>query len=216
MQVRRHALVIEQTYLRFISSTRLGLLIAACAVASFVAIISLGLERFAVCYTVALFLPLAAAALWKRREFGALSLGSNGWLKAALIGFLPSLVFVSVLCGLVYNLHLSYHAPISRYVSPILDGIPASQNWVVFEIPFVEEVIFRLWLQTRLQQYVGIIGAVVSCMIFVAVHLTVSPWRIAVAVLLTVLRYRSGSLAACIIAHYTYDVGLWAFVAFVH
>lgn len=214
--MRRHPAAIESAYLRFISRTRLGVLIAACAVAFFVIFLSGSLDGFASAYTLALFLPLTAVAVWHRSDFMPLLPGNRSWRRAVLLGVVPAGAFIATLCGLVYALHLSFHAPITHYVAPLVEGFSSSQNWVVFAAPFVEEIIFRLWLQTRLQQYFGIVGAVVTALIFLAIHLTISPWRIILAVILTALRYRYGSLGACIIAHYTYDLGLWAFVSFVH
>lgn len=214
--MRRRAARFEAQYLRFIKSTRTGLTILAGAVALLIFLISFGLENFAIAYTATLFVPLAATALWRRRRFSIILLGGLDCRRVIFLGIVPLGIFLILQCSLIYELHASFHEPITRYVAPVLEGIPASQNWSIFEIPFVEEMIFRLWLQTRLQQYLGILGAVLSAVVFLGLHLTLSPWRIVGAIILTWLRYRYRALGACILAHYTYDVGLWAFVTFVH
>lgn len=216
MAAQRYPRLAEQSYARYIQKTRLGFAVFAGTVAFLVLIAAFGLQKFAVAYTLTLFVPLAAMAVWQRSDFREVLAGELAWDKVVAVGVVPIGVFLILVLALIYELHLSYGTPIHRYIAPMLQGIPRSQDWAVLEAPFVEEVIFRLWFQSRLQQWFGITGAVLAGAIFLAFHLSISPWRLGVAAILTWIRYRTGSLGATLIAHYTYDLGLWGFSSFVH
>lgn len=199
-----------KAYLQFICATRFGFLIGACVAAFAICYTLLGARYFDVVYSCAVFLPLVATFAGRPAYAKEMLKGSSSWSGVAKIGFIPILVLLCVMFSLVYALHISFGTPVTRYVQA-----PISLS-LLFEAPFVEELVFRGWLQTRAQQLLGSAGVTLAAAIFVGFHFSLSPWLLVTTAIFTWIRFRYGSLGACVIAHYTYDLGLWAFASFVH
>ncbi len=85
-----------------------------------------------------------------------------------------------------------------------------------FLAPFVEELVFRCWLQTRLTALVGIYSVPITAVIFAAVHggfafVMVLP----TAVALSVIRYKSKALLPGILLHAMYNMIIYVSLFFV-
>uniref|UniRef100_E6Q4X0 CAAX prenyl protease 2/Lysostaphin resistance protein A-like domain-containing protein n=1 Tax=mine drainage metagenome TaxID=410659 RepID=E6Q4X0_9ZZZZ len=91
---------------------------------------------------------------------------------------------------------VAQHSGVSFGTSPM--GIV-----LILVIPLLEEIFFRLWLQSVLQKYIGIWGAAVACLLFIAAHM--SAWILVIpsAVALTWIRYKHGSLISTLTMHIT-------------
>lgn len=91
---------------------------------------------------------------------------------------------------------VAHHSGVAFGTSPI--GI-----FFIVVIPLLEEILFRLWMQSFLQKYIGVWGAAVTCLLFIAAHM--SAWILVIpsAVALTWIRYKHGSLISTVMMHIT-------------
>ncbi|MHB8480892.1 MAG: CPBP family intramembrane glutamic endopeptidase [Vulcanimicrobiaceae bacterium] len=69
--------------------------------------------------------------------------------------------------------------------------------------PIVEEVFYRVWIQSVLQRHWGIWGAIVTGALFDAEHVATWLWVLPLAITVTWIRYKYGSLLATVVAHMT-------------
>ncbi|MHB8141030.1 MAG: CPBP family intramembrane glutamic endopeptidase [Vulcanimicrobiaceae bacterium] len=223
----------EQYFLDFITSTRLGVVLVGCCVAFILTFVGLAAgdgfllrygfkfpltyqEGGAIAYNIGFGLPLVALVCWKRHEFKRMFFGDLDTRRVLFLGLVPALTLFLLPAGLIISLSYSFHTPLRDYIQKVV-YTPSLLLLAMLPIgPFVEEMIFRVWLQTRLQQYLGgLAGAILTGIVFFGYHLSTDLSLISGVVLFSWLRLRYRSLGTTLIAHYTLDLlvflfGVWA------
>ena len=197
---------LEVQYQAFLAQTKLGYVIIGGIIGLLTTVGIWGPTGFTAGYYLFLVVPIAVVLYRNWSQFMLLVLGNLEPKRVLKIGLLPAGIVYGLYAALVVNLSLSYHNPTSTYVGSLAD--PSNTIAVLLVIPFIEEVIFRLWLQTVLQRWLGIVGAFICAALFVSVHLHWSISLVAISAFLTFLRWRYKSLGTTILAHYVVDITL--------
>ncbi len=212
----------EQTFLDFISSTRLGFVLTVCFVISVVWFTSLGIRvreegGALIAFNVSFGVPLLAFALWKRPQFTRMFYGESDMRKVLLMGLIPALG-LSLFWGiLAVSLSHTFHAPLADYVPDYFVYGPAFPVLLLLQ-PFINTMIYHLWLQTRLQQLLrGFSGALLTAILLCALmflqkqnHVGAHPSFIffiyaSGIALYTWLRWRYKSLGMVLISQYAFS-----------
>ena len=94
---------------------------------------------------------------------------------------------------------------------PCVGFTPTAMDYIgaLILAPITETIFFQGWVQTRLDQYFGGISAVtLTTLLFATLHLELSLALFVLAAALSILRWRTGSLGAVMLAHFLYNVGV--------
>lgn len=210
----------EGAFREFISETHLGIWIGSCALAFVVIlaiagivlpqesahVVSISIIVADLCFGV----PLLYLAFAHRRRFQQIFFGLVSLRRILLLGVALPVSIVLAWLALIESLSRNFHTPIRAYLDPSIHTEVTLLALPMF--PFVEEMVFRAWLQTRLTQFFGILGAIAAGGAFLAIHLSLNESRIVPAVLFTFVRYRYRSLGTSIVMHYVFDIALVAVV----
>lgn len=221
----------EERFIEFVNVTRLDIVVPAIFVAIVVFffvgdathLLPSGLS-IVVTQAIVYFICLWLVIFPHRAHFVELLRGDLNTRGVWIYGLVPIAIMFSIL-GLVAGLLSALtHEPI-RQLAPNLVFHRRDIAGVLFA-PFGEEIVFRVWLQTRLQQGLGRVGelfggarlrawfsaagAFLCGLLFLANHANgFEAWSIyAGAALFTWLRYRHGSLGATLIAHTGWNAAL--------
>ncbi|NNM91873.1 MAG: CPBP family intramembrane metalloprotease [Candidatus Eremiobacteraeota bacterium] len=157
-----------------------------------------------VSYNLTLTMPLAAITIFNFKGFKKLVVGDLTVKQIIVLGVVPCLLWWLAQLMIAVAFSSSSHTPLHDYffrgdtVAPLIFLIPTA--------PFVEEMIFHVWLQTRLQQYLGLAGAIIAGAIFFGYHFTSDLMLVPIITIWTWLRYRFKSLGVTLISHYVYDL----------
>jgi len=223
----------ERNFVRFLNRAHLDLSIPTIFVGSFFLFALARIfnvfpqHSFDFGYPVILLILFCCQAIYYRRQFSSVLLGLFSKKQLLIFGLAPLPIALLFFIPVIFS-DVLFHTSPQIYLPQI------SFTWNTVAMlaiaPFLEELIFRAWLQTRLQQlgrfigsslfgirfttYYEVFGALLCAIFFVAIHpfaltlLTVAP----MAFYLTWLRFRYKSLGATILGHLAWD---WAFAVFI-
>jgi membrane protease YdiL (CAAX protease family) len=164
---------------------------------SFIAFVLVGLKRNAVSKDAVLAVLRGCLGFRKALLSGSIWGVATTLVAIALVMLVKRGATFHPLQGWEMTLHTlgAFGAVATMAIVAILIALAAS----------AEEIIFRAWLQTRLQQWLGLPGAGIAAPAFYAVHLDgIKPAVIPVvmaSIVLTWLRYRYAALFETISAH---------------
>ncbi len=150
-------------------------------------------------------------ALWRTRRENATQkslrevlFGNFTFYRAVTVGLAAAVFVLSPeLLRVFWAIASKKTIPLVAQHSGVAFGTSSMGISLIFVIPLLEEIFFRLWMQSFLQKYIGIWGAAVTCLIFIAGHM--SAWILVIpgAVALTWIRYKHGSLISTLTMHIT-------------
>jgi|GEM_PF-3473601 len=202
----RQALInsqIERLYISAIRRTKVGFAIVG---------------TWSLFITIAVFLPSTFYNLRKFDIDALTTLALLGWvlfrmkrrmwviLRGTLRGYRP--LMYGLIGGIVGIIIPSTIFLLTSVAIPHPLCTPSFPTSLGFELtqPISEEVLYRMWLQTRLQQYFGIYGTMASAIIFWIAHILSYHGPVlevlVFAIILAYIRARTGSLGACLVTHY--------------
>ncbi len=222
----------EQRFIRFVKVARLDIAVPAIFAATIIILFFLGLamqvlragSSILVAYTFIYFISLLVLILPHRALFVELLRGDLSTRAMWIYGLAPSAIMVLVVGLVTWLLSFLANDPAYQFAPNLIFG--PRDIAALLLAPFGEEIVFRVWLQTRLQQGFGKVGdllggarlrpwfsaagAVLCALLFLANHANgFAEWSIyALAAWLTWLRYRHRSLGAALIAHIGWNAGL--------
>lgn len=230
----------EQRFIKFVNVTRLDIAVPAVFIATFfffavgrvTHVLPAG-SSFLVAYELIYFIVLFLVILPRRTLFIGLLRGDLNRRAMWLYGLAPLAILIPILALAVLIAYLT-HEPIHNIES--LSIYRRREIAAGLLAPFGEEIVFRVWLQTRLQQGIGkfgtlfggarvrpwfnALGAILCALLFVANHVNgFSEWGIyALAAWLTWLRFRHRSLGATLISHFVWNaiLGLFGMLVLMH
>ncbi len=210
---------LNRSFIDFIKATRLGMWLGAAVVLWFFQILVTYallkpknltvrgsthdiLLMLAEVYIIAAGVVAILSARGKSLPLRQVFLGKLSWFSAIAVGMLGMITLAPWVLALLLNTILRTTIPLM--VRPWPFGVSAvGIVLVVVLTPLAEELLFRGWLQSRLQERWGIWGALLAGGLFAAAHgasgLSIVPFVIVV----TWMRYRYGSLLATVVAHMT-------------
>jgi len=230
----------EQPFIDFVNTARLDIAVPVIFVAVFVLFAACRVTHllpagssFLVAYEFIYFMALLLVILPRRRLFFGLLCGDLNRRTMWLYGLAPLAILVPILVLAVLLTSIT-HKPIQNFES--LNIYRGRDIAAALLAPFGEEIVFRVWLQTRLQQgfgYLGTLfggarvrpwfsaaGAVLCALLFLANHGGgFSEWGLyALAAWLTWLRFRHRSLGATLISHFVWNgaLGLFGILVLMH
>ncbi|MGC8485225.1 MAG: CPBP family intramembrane glutamic endopeptidase [Candidatus Baltobacteraceae bacterium] len=198
---------IERLYRSAIRRTRVGFAIIA---------------RWSLFITVAVLLPAHLYHSWKYDIDALTTLALLGWvlfrmkrrmwviLRGTLRGYRPLMYgLIGGIVGIIIPLTIFLLTSVAIPHPLCTPSFPTSLGFELTQ-PISEEVLYRMWLQTRLQQYIGIYGTIASAVIFWLAHVLLYHGPVLevliFALILAYIRAKTGSLGACLITHYLANI----------
>ncbi len=230
----------ERPFIDFVNKTRLDIAVPVIFVAVFV-LFAIGRvthllsakSSFEVAYELVFVVGLSLVIFRHRSLFVGLLYGDLNPRGIWQYGLAPLAVVVPILLLSVLIAFVT-HTPIHSFES--LSIYRRREIVAGFLAPLGEEIVFRVWLQTRFQQGFGkmgeifggarlrpwfsAVGAFLCAALFLANHANgFSQWGIyALAAWLTWLRFRHHSLGAALISHFAWNgtLGLFGILVLTH
>ena len=150
-------------------------------------------------------------ALWRTRlekttqkSLRDVLLGDYTYKRAITVGLVTAVFFLSPeVLRVFWAIASRKTIPLVAEHSGVAFGTSPMGIVLLLVIPLLEEIFFRLWMQSFLQKYIGIWGAVVSCLLFITAHMSSWVLVIPAAIALTWMRYKHGSLISTLTMHVT-------------
>lgn len=152
--------------------------------------------------SITLYVAFGAWVLWNgRRAFWRPFFGTLNMYQVAVMGVLVALA--TLLCSWIAPQSLCLAGPCVGFTPTAMDYIGA-----IILAPIAETIFFQGWVQTRLDAYFGgIVAVTLTTLLFATLHLELSLALVVLAVALSILRWRTGSLGAVMLAHFLYNIG---------
>jgi len=171
---------------------------------------------------IALFLPAHSYNLLKYNIDALTTLTLLGWvllrmkrrmwiiLRGTLRSYRPLIYgLIGGIAGIIIPLTFFFLTSVAIPHPSCTPSFPTSLGFELTQ-PISEELLYRMWLQTRLQQYIGIYGTIASAVIFWLAHVVFYHGPVLevliLAVILAYIRAKTGSLGACLITHYLANI----------